>query len=54
MTSFLLIVSFFIFIITSHAGILPTGTQNDHKSRVLDLVSDQFILKFILNFFCSH
>jgi len=26
-----------IFIISSHAGILPTGTQNDHKSRVLDL-----------------
>ncbi len=41
MKSILLIVCS-VFIISGHAGILPTGTQDDHKSRVLDLVSNQF------------
>ncbi len=50
MTSFLLIIAFSIFIISSHAGILPTGTQNDHKSRVLDLVSHHRFLFFLQDF----
>ncbi|CAF3728222.1 unnamed protein product [Rotaria sordida] len=37
----LLITLYSVFIISCHAGILPTGTQNDHKSRVLDLPLSQ-------------
>lgn len=38
-----------VFILSCHAGILPTGTQNDHKSRVLDLVSNHNIICFLEN-----
>jgi hypothetical protein len=46
MKSFLLIF-YSLFMISSHAGILPTGTQNDHKSRVLDLVSKIILVIYI-------
>jgi hypothetical protein len=42
-----LLIFYSLFIISSHAGILPTGTQNDHKSRVLDLVSKIILVIYI-------